>query len=334
MHEMVFGMAAAVVVGFLFTAGRAWTGLWTPRGTHLALLALVWLAGRVAMLTLPPLAAAAIDAAFLPLCAWPLARVLRRAGNRRNLFLPVLLGLLALANIAFHAAMMGMLPVAPVVPVQAAILIIVLMESVIGARVIPMFTRNGAPGATPVEHPRRDRNALGLTLATLLAWMAGLPAPAFAVLAVAAACAVALRLAGRQPQRTVHAPLLWILHLSYAWIPAGFLLLALSALGLVTASAAFHALAVGSMGGLIIGMITRTALGHTGRRLVAGKAETAMFWLVQAGAVARVAAAVGPAGAVAVLLVAAALAWSGAFAVYLVVYGPYLWRARIDGKEG
>jgi uncharacterized protein involved in response to NO len=143
-----------------------------------------------------------------------------------------------------------------------------------------------------------------------------------------------LRLAGWQPQRTLGVPLLWILHLSYAWIPVGFLLLALAALHVVSASAAFHALAVGSMAGLIIGMMTRTALGHTGRPLKAGAAEIAMYWLIQLGALARLCAALGPDAARAACLAAAALAWSCAFTLYVAVYGPRLWQARIDGKEG
>jgi uncharacterized protein involved in response to NO len=334
MHEMVFGMAVAVIAGFLLTAVRAWTGLWTPREGHLAALAALWIAGRVALLAAPPLVAALIDLAFLPLVAWPLFRVLRRGGNKRNQFLPVLLVLLTIANAIYHANALGWIRIAPAAPIQAAILIIVLMESVIGARVIPMFTRNGAPGSTPLVNPRRDSIALGLTGAVAIGWILSLPAPMFAGIAFAAGCASLLRLAGWQPQRTFGVPLLWILHLSYAWIPVGFFLLALAALQVVTASAAFHALAVGSMAGLIIGMMTRTTLGHTGRPLKAGAAETAMFWLIQLGALARLCAAVGPVAAREACLVGAALAWSLAFSLYVIVYGRYLWQVRIDGKEG
>ncbi|MDL2357694.1 MAG: NnrS family protein [Pseudomonadota bacterium] len=334
MHEMVFGMAVAVVVGFLLTAVRAWTGQWTPRRGHLAALAALWVAGRVALLAAPPLVAAVVDLALLPLVAWPLWRVLRRSGNSKNQFLPLLLVLLTIANALYHASVLGWLALAPATPIEAAILIIVLIESVIGARVIPMFTRNGAPGSEPVVHPRRDNIARALTVAAVIGWMLPLPAAAFASLAFAAGCASMLRLAGWQPQRTLRVPLLWIMHLSYAWIPVGFFLLALAALHVVTPSAAFHALTVGSMAGLIIGMMTRTTLGHTGRLLKAGAAETAMYCLIQLGALARLCAAIGPGAAREAALVTAALAWSLAFALYAIVYAPYLWRARIDGKEG
>lgn len=333
-HEMVYGMAIAVIVGFLFTAGRNWTNLWTPRGAHLAALAGVWLAGRVAMLAAPPLAAAVVDLLFLPLAAWPLYRVLRQSGNKRNLFLVFLLGLLTLANALFHAATLGWIALSPLTPVHAAILVIVVIEAVIGGRVIPMFTNNGAPGSNPVVRPRHDRVALGLTVGASVAWVLPLPGAIAAALMMAAACAMLLRLAGWRPQRTVHVPLLWILHLGYAWIALGFALLSLAALGIVTASAGFHALAVGSMAGLVIGMMTRTTLGHTGRMLKAGRYEPVMYGLIQAGAVLRLLAQCVPADWRNAALLASGLCWTLSFALFLLVYTPYLWRARIDGREG
>jgi uncharacterized protein involved in response to NO len=334
MHEMVFGFAIAVVVGFLFTAGRAWTGLWTPRGLHLAGLALVWVAGRAAMLTAPAGVAAAVDMLFLPLAAWSMFRVLQRAGNKRNMFLVGLLALLTAANGLFHAAAMGWIGMSVIAPIHAGILLIVQIESVIGGRVIPMFTDNAVPGTKSVVRPRSDQFALALLAAASAAWVFGAPGPVTATLAFAAAVATARRLVGWKPLRSLPVPLLWILHLSYAWIPLGFLLLALAALGLGAASTAFHALAVGSMAGLIVGMMTRTTLGHTGRKLVAGKAEAAMYFLIQAGAAIRVAAGIVPPqwrnGALAV----SGACWTFSFILFLLVYTPYLWRRRLDGKEG
>ena len=155
-----------------------------------------------------------------------------------------------------------------------------------------------------------------------------------AALGFSACCATALRLAGWKPARARRVPLVWILHLSYAWIAIGFLLLGLAALGIGAPSTAFHAMAVGSMAGLIIGMMTRTTLGHTGRKLVAGKAEAAMFCLIQAGALARVAAGMAPPPWRNGALLVSGACWSIAFALFLLVYTPYLWRARLDGKEG
>jgi len=333
-HEMVFGMAAAVVVGFLYTAGYNWTGFWTPVRGHLAALVALWLAGRVAMLVAPPLAAAAIDWLFLPFAAWPLFRVMQKANNKRNYFLVGLLVLMAIANAVFHAIALGWLAVAPAAPVEAAILVIVMMEAAIGTRIIPMFTRNGAPGATPLVQPKVDKASLGLLALSALCWVAQAPKWLFAPVALAAATLVLVRLYRWQALRTFAVPLLWIMHLSYAWIAAGFVLLVLSRWGLVSASAGFHALTVGSMAGLILGMITRTTLGHTGRPLKAGPAERAMFTMIQLSAVARVASALGFDTTQGVVLMASAGLWAAAFITYAIVYVPYLSRARVDGKPG
>jgi uncharacterized protein involved in response to NO len=334
MHEMVFGVATAVVVGFLYTAAYNWTGLWTPVRGKLAALVMLWLLGRVAMLLAPPLAAAVIDWLFLPLAAWPLWRVMRQSANKRNYFLVALLALMALANGAFHAITLGWLAASPVAPIQAAILVIVLMEAAIGTRVIPMFTRNGAPGATPLVQPLLDRVSLGLLAASALAWVVAAPTWLFSPLALAAAGVVLLRLWRWQALRTRSVPLLWIMHLSYAWIAAGFVLLALARWQLVSASAGFHALAVGSTAGLILGMMTRTTLGHTGRPLIAGRAERAMFVLIQLSALARVLSALGWESPAGVVLLVSASCWAAAFGLYAAVYRPYLCGARADGKPG
>lgn len=333
-HEMVYGFAIAIIIGFLYTAGRNWTGLWTPRRGALAAIVLLWLAGRAAMLLAAPLPAALVDLLFLPVAAVPLYSVLRRSGNKRNLFLVALLALLAAGNMGFHAARLGWLTVSPLHMVHIAIMIIVIIETAIGGRVIPNFTANALRDTHPVTNERRDRITLLLTAGAGISWALALPGPFVAGLAVAAAAAQMTRLAGWKPLCTLHTPLLWILHASYAWLVLGLALLACAALGLVAASAAFHVLAIGSMAGLIMGMITRTALGHTGRMLRAGPSETVMYLLMQAGVAARLLAAVGPAALRDTGLMVSAGCWSLAFLAYMMVYGPYLFSARIDGREG
>lgn len=333
MHEMVFGFGGAVIVGFLFTAGRNWTNLQTPAGGQLAALAALWLVGRAAMLLSPGVPALAVDGLFLPLCAVAFGRVLYRAQSKRNYPICGILALLSVANLLFHAAANGWIAMSPLTPVHGAILMITVLEAVIGGRVIPMFTRNGAPGSQPVTVAWRDKASIALLLATALAWVAGLPGIVVALVAFAAAAVNAIRLLGWAPFATLRAPLLWILHLAYAWIVAGLLLLGFAALGIGSSSSAFHALAVGGMSGLIIGMITRTALGHTGRPLKAGRGEVLMFVLVQAAVVLRFGAAILPTWRTSCLVLATAC-WSAAFLAYLAVYVPYLSSARPDGREG
>jgi uncharacterized protein involved in response to NO len=260
--------------------------------------------------------------------------VLRQANNKRNLFLIALLLLLALCNLGFHAARLGWLQISTLQPVHAAILVIAIIETAIGGRVIPHFTANAIRDARPVINERRDRITLILTAGAALAWALAMPAPFIAGVAAAAAMAQMTRLAGWKPLCALRNPLLWILHASYAWLVLGLILLAMSALGLASESAAFHVLAIGAMAGLIMGMITRTALGHTGRPLRAGHGETVMYLLIQVGVAARLLAAVGPVGLRDAGLLLSGACWTMAFLTYAVIYGPYLFHARIDAKEG
>lgn len=334
MHEMVFGFAIAVIIGFLYTAGRNWTGLWTPRKGHLALLSALWLAGRFAMSATPTAVTALIDWAFIPLATWPIYRVLKRSGNKRNMFLVGLLSLLTVGNTLFHVASFGWLAISPISVMQGAILVIVIIASVIGGRVIPGFTANAVPGVKPVVEPKRDKITLALTVAASASWLLPLPSAIVGTLAICAAIMQIIRLVGWQPQRTLQRPLLWILHVSYGWMPLGFILLGLAKWGILPASAAFHGLAVGTISGLIVGMITRTALGHTGRQLKAGRPELCMYILIQTGALARLMAAIEIGSTREIMLYIAALSWSATFLLYLAVYGPYLLQLRLDGKEG
>jgi len=335
-HEMLFGFAVAVIIGFLLTASRAWTGLDTPRGVALAALAMLWLAARVAAVTGPPAWYALLDLPLLPLAAAALASVLWRAGNRRNLPLVGLLLLMFVANLAFHLAEAGWVAWPPMAALHAGLALIVMIESVMAGRVVPAFTANVTPGLRIPPRPALERATLGFTGAALAAWALGLDGPLVAGL-LAVAGALHLHRCWRwRPRVTLGRPILWILHAAYVWIPIGLWLLAAASLGLLGKSPGVHALAVGATGGLIIGMITRTARGHTGRPLVASRAEVAAYLLVMLAALLR---AVLPALATASWLLESALwlaagAWGAAFALYLGRYGPWLTRPRLDGKDG
>lgn len=332
-HEMIFGFAAAVIVGFLFTAGRNWTGIDTPSGGQLAALAALWLAGRVAMAAGSGWWVAVLDIAFLPVAAAALLRVLLKARSWRNYFVGVLPCLLGVANALFHLAVNGVLAIDPLVGIHGALGLIVVLEIVIGGRVIPMFTANSIRGIQQWRNARFDLVAAVAAGVALMLWAAGYSGWAGGVSALAALLQLA-RWGGWNPWTTRSTPLLWILHVSYLWIPLGLALLAASQWGLVARSAGVHALAIGATGGLIMGMITRTSLGHTGRMLVAGRLETFAYALVQLAAVLRVlTVAFIPAAAMAGIHAAAA-AWVLAFALYLWRYTPFLMYARVDGKAG
>ena len=328
-HEMVFGFAAAVLAGFLLTAARTWTGRTTATGATLAALAGVWAAGRVLTVTGPALVAAAVDCLFLPCLALAVAVPVVGARNWRNLKVVAVVILLAAANLLFHLEYAGLwaLPRTNGGALPALDLF-ALMVTLIAGRVIPAFTVNALPSA----RPRRNRWVELAAFASLgVLAVAGPGAPWLAAVAAAGAVAHGVRLWLWDPFATFREPLLWVLPLSYGWLVVS---LALRALWLGGADipevASLHAFGVGAMGGLMLGMMTRSARGHTGRELKAGPADTAAFVLVHLAAALRVLGTlVGPeAGALAVD--GAALLWSGAFAVFLVAYWPVLTRPRLD----
>lgn len=333
-HEMLFGFAAAVVVGFLLTAGKAWTGLPTPRGPWLGALVALWLAARMSALGAPYAVYAALDVVLLPVVAAVLLGVLVRARNRRNLPLVAILLLLSLANLVFHLAAVGLIEVPPMSALHAGLALIVMIECVIAGRVIPFFTTSATPGLElRVRRPLEAATLFASALA-LAWWVFAPPGAAGTVLLASAAALHVLRQLQWRPQVTHDRPILWVLHASYAWIPAGFALLAVAQMGAIGGSTGVHAFAVGATGGLIIGMIARTARGHTGRPLRASRAEIFAYLLVMAAALLRVVAPLIAPQHLAAWLICAALAWSAAFAIYLVVFAPWLVSARADGKDG
>lgn len=333
-HEMLLGFATGVIVGFLLTAVKAWTGLQTPRGAALGALVLLWIAARIAAWVAPYPVYAVLDVVLLPAVAVILLRILLRAGNKRNLPLVGILLLLSLANVCFHLSVMGWVSIAPTSALYAALGLIVLVECVMAGRVIPAFTMSVNPGLKIAVPQWLERAALASTAFALALWVF---APAgwlgFAALSVAAALQLA-RMLHWQSLVARTRPILWILHLAYAWIPVGLFLLALAQPGWIGVSIGVHALAVGATGGLIIGMVTRTARGHTGRPLQASRAEVLAYVLVMAAALLRVLVPLVAPQWYTHALACAAAAWTAAFVIYLVMYVPWLTRTRLDGKDG
>lgn len=333
-HEMVFGFAAAVITGFLFTAARNWTGLPTLSGVALAAIAALWIAGRIALVAVAEPWAGLVDVAFLPVVAIALWLPLQRARNRNRFFVGLLL-LLAVANGLFHLAVAGIVPTSPSMATRFALYLIVTIVTIMGGRVIPSFTVNAIPGARIRKSPALDRAAIGFSVVALLCIVGDAPGLLIGVLSGAAALLHGLRVLSWDPASTRTTPILWILHLSYAWIPVGLALHASAALGApVPVMLADHALAVGGVGGVIIGMITRTARGHSGLPLQVGRLEIAAYGLVHVAAVLRVLLPIAWPESYPMALQAAGICWTGAFALYLWVYAPFLVRPRVDGRPG
>jgi len=333
-HEMLFGFTLAVIAGFLFTAVRNWTQRPTPRGAVLAAIVGLWLLGRILVLTPFGVASAVVNAAFPLAVAAGIAVPLVASGNRRNYFFVALLAACSAATLAFHLAALGIVHWDERAILQAGLDIVLFTVAVVAGRVVPMFTNNGVPGAGARRTPWVERAALGGILAVLLCDAAGAPG-----VVVGAACAVAAaanlaRWVLWNPWKTLRAPLVWSLHAAYAWIPIHLAMRVAALEGLIAPQWAAHALTVGTIGGMTLAMMTRTARGHSGRPLAAGRAEIACYGLVNAAAIARVFGGILLPGLYVGTIVFAACCWSAAFATYFFAYWPILTRPRIDGQPG
>ena len=334
-HEMVFGFAAAVLTGFLLTAARAWTGLATPGGWRLAALALLWIAGRVLVATGPALPAIVVDCLFLPCVSLAVALPVLKARNWRNLPVAAVPALLGAANLLFHLDHAGLIALSRANGgALLALDLFALLVALMAGRVIPSFTANAVSAARPRRNTYAEALAFGTLAVLLLAgpfepWLPG--GPWLAGVAAAGALAHIARLWLWDPAATRGEPLLWVLPLSYAWLPAALILRTLWLAGAdVPAAAAYHALGAGAMGGLMLGMMTRSALGHTGRPLAARPVEVAAYTLVHLGAALRVFGPLTGPEAELHAFTASAVLWSGAFALFFAAYWPILTRPRID----
>lgn len=333
-HEMIFGYAFAVIVGFLFTAGRNWTNQPTPSGIPLAAIAALWLAARVLVLTPWHDVAAAADTAFAIVASIGMGLPLLASRNRRNyFFVPLLLGFGA-ANLVFYLAVAGVVDFPVQRGLQVGLDLILFVVTVMGGRVIPMFTDNALPGTHTVRRLWLERTVLASTLGLLAADLLNLPPAAIALVAAMAGVAHAARLAFWKPWATAGHPILWILHLSYAWIPVHLLLRSLAAYEIVPGTLATHALTVGAIGGITIGMMTRTSRGHTGRPLRASPVETVAYVLVHLAAAVRVFLPLAAPELQLAAIVASGILWSAAFVLFTVAFWPVLTRPRLDGKPG
>lgn len=338
-HEMLYGYAVAVVVGFLFTAARNWTGLPTPQGPALAGFAALWLAARWAAWSPWPWLYAVLDVALLVWVAGLLARLLWRGGQQRNLPLVGLLVLLALANVWFHAALAA--GQAWLAALYSALALITMIECVMGGRVIPGFTTAGRSHLRRSMPPALELASLGLTALGLALW--ALPggaqptafwAPWGGGLLALAALAQGWRLSRWRFGLTWNQPMLWILHLAYGWLVVGLALLAAAQWGWVAQSAGVHALTVGTLGSLTLGMMSRTARGHTGRRIEPSATEVIAFVLMQTAALVRVVLPLLVAPASTAWLWQAMLLWSLAWGLWLWRFVPWLFKPRLDGQPG
>jgi len=343
-HEMLFGFVLAAIGGFMLTAIPTWTGRRPIQGLALGALAALWLLGRIACsisALMPFWVAAAIDLAFpFVLCAVA-AREIIAARNWRNLAMPLPIGVLGVADLLMYLQQGGF-AIEAGVGWRLGLAAVIVLISVVGGRIIPSFTRNwlvkrgagrrAASGhgtvALPAPTGLPDSTALGTLHAGLIAW-ALFPSYSFIGALLLLAAALNLWRLGRwRGHSTLAEPLLTILHVGYAWVVVGAGLLGVSTLtGAVPLAAAIHALTAGAIGTMIVAVMTRVALGHTGHALHADGFTLLIYLLVTLAAASRVAAEFG--GATFMLLIdLSAAAWIAGFLLFALRYGPMLMSPR------
>lgn len=336
-HEMLFGFLGAVIAGFLMTAIPNWTGRLPIAGARLAGLVMMWFAARFAIVFSASVGAATamvMEAAFLLTLAGVCAREVLIARNRNVPVVGVVL-LFAIAAVIDHLEVLRVLATDGL-GWRAGFALILILVTLIGGRIIPSFTANWlikqGQSRLPGQASTFDHVTIGATALALGCWAFQVAASFTASLLLAAGLLQLARLARWGGWRTAREPLVLILHISYAWLPIGLLLLGLSIVDVdVPGTAGLHALGAGAMASMVLAVMTRATLGHTGRELHANAGTVLIYSLVTLGAALRVAAAWLPLDYLLAIKVAGAL-WGAAFLLFLALYGPKLLGPRPDGR--
>jgi uncharacterized protein involved in response to NO len=341
-HEMIFGFGCAIIAGFLLTAVQNWTGLPGVQGKMLAALFSLWLLGRVCLIfpdLLGTRLSTIVDLAFLPCIAFILAKPILAVKQYRNLFFVPLLTIFTIANVQMHASLYYPRLFSTQYAGYAGVMLMTLLISVMAGRVVPMFTANGTqtPKATTLTWLDKLTNGslAMITILLLLHPAIGLNHFYFGGLLIFAGISQTVRWYRWRPWVTLGVPLLWSLHLAIKALAFGLILLGLSYLiPEIPSSHILHLITVGGLGGVILAMISRVSLGHTGRTLQAPKLMSLAFAALILASLVR---SFGPWGfpdKTMIFINISGLLWMVSFMLFAICYGPMLLKARADGRSG
>ena len=340
-HEMLFGFIVAAIAGFLLTAVPSWTGQRGFAGRSLVLLTVLWVLGRlfVASSASWPMAfVAGVDLSFLPILAAMVALPLLRARSRNTPLLMVL-AVLWLCDAAFYWALRGGNAPAASHALLIGIDVMLVLVTVVGGRIVPAFTTSALKASGGEVGPRAWTGVtpvtIGLMVAVAAADVLWPNSAATGLIAAAAALAQGTRLLQWRPLRALRMPIVWVLHLAYAWLPIGLALKAVALLaGAAIAAFWLHALTIGALATMILAVMTRAILGHTGRPLVVATPIAIAYGLLSAAAVVRVFGLAWIGRSYLGVIVLSAMLWTAAFALFIAIYAPMLLSPRVDGKPG
>jgi len=338
-HEMLFGFAGAAIAGFILTAIPNWTGRLPVSGWRLGLLVSFWLAGRLGFLaaaSIGPIAAAVLDLSFLTTLAVIIAREIISGKNWRNLPVLVLISFFALGNWLVHFESSGIAATAEL-GIRLSIFVLAILVAVIGGRIVPSFTRNWlvGRGAEVVPKPmgRFDTVALAALIIFVVAQVIVPDYQLTSYLALLAGGLHGFRLVRWRGWAIFAEPLMWVLHLGYAWLAVALILIGLAGLtDIVPATAAIHALTVGAFGTMILAVMTRASLGHTGRELTATPGTTVIFILITIAAILRVGTPFLNDQSLSMTWISG-ITWTAAYGLFTVLYFPVFTQPRVQASQ-
>jgi uncharacterized protein involved in response to NO len=338
-HEFLFGYLGAVIGGFLLTAVPNWTGRLPVVGWRLGGLVALWIIGRLAIAlsaSLPVWLVVVLDLSFLVVLSAVILREIIAGKNWKNLPVLALIGVMTFANLLFHleAGQDGF--AAQGFGLRLGLAVVLVLVLLIGGKIIPSFTRNWLVkrGATALPVPPMQRFDKAVMLVTILGFLGWTVAPQDMLTGAALLILSGLHLVrlGRwQGAQTGGEPLVWVLHVAYAFIPLGALAMSLSILapGMIAQATALHVWTAGAVGLMTVAVMTRATRGHAGHPLEADRATVGVYLALVGSVCLRVAADL-VLDLRDALLNGSALLWILCFAGFVVLYGPMLLRAKQD----
>jgi len=337
-HEMLFGFAGAIILGFLLTAVQNWTGYPGLKGKKLAALFSLWLSARFALFLLPPelyWLTMLLELSWMPLAALVLAQAIYHAKQWRNLFFVPLLLAMTLLNAVTLIGFKSYDYIMSQQAIWSMLFLVFFIIAVMGGRVIPFFTAKGT--ATEKVQAIQFLEYLALIPLLLLAicvWFPSLSAVSGG-LALLAGSVNLVRVIRWKPQLTLSVPLLWSLHLSYMLLSAGLLLYAVALfVPGFNATTMIHLTAIAGFGGVILAMISRVSLGHTGRPLVTSKWMSVAFIASALSGLARALLPFWMTEQPLMVYWISILFWCSAFTLFVLFYAKMLLSARLDKRPG
>lgn len=333
-HEMIFGVFAPIIIGFLFTAVPNWTGKPSPKGAKLGLLALLWIAGRVSIFygeVMPEYLPMVLDVMLLPIAIMGIAPAIFKSESKRNYFLPIMLMMFAAFNLCSHLSALGIIAIDENNFFIAALLFVVMLMNVIGGRVAPSFLKNKYPEIKQFSHKAILPVIMLAIITTMFAIIFSAPEAVIGTSSLIAGVVILIRLYGWKGWVARKDPLMIILHIGMLWISIGFLLMSYANFqddGFMVLS--YHAFSIGAAGSLTLGVMTRAIIGHSGRPINNEGIITTYLCLINLAAITRILAPLILSDYYVTLLFVSGLCWVLAYLMFLLRFLPVVIKPRAD----